>query len=1328
MEVTKVSTYVLKDSHDYPTWSGKIQAIVQSTDKYGGVDILTKDGGDVEEAAKLKLFNYLLISTDGRPQRIVMRSPRDGVAAWEALKDEYAPDDASYIMSLKTEFFQTGFDSSDDIDSFLDRLEDIQFRSEVTKSSSKITDEEVKAHVCRTLPDRYYPIISVCETGTEWSKLRKRLRDFDRRMPKSTDAFSHALVASSTGSPAATTGWCDFCEQKGHCTKDCRAMQRAKKLYQEQKSRQGGRRNQSGGGPPRSSGAVFFGPTQVPASRDSPKPAPTAFVVDSGASQHICGNPSMFTGPMDECDVNLTMVNGETVRVTKRGTVVGIVATEHGGHTKLTIKGALFLPGNINLLSVHRISEAGHRLQTGPRPLHNVITLDGSGMNLPLHLDEQGLRYLEVLCDPEVRYTDLALAVTADNSSKPPPAEDVMVLHKRLGHLNHADMQKLERAHAITTTGTFTDCETCLATKSKRAAVSKKAAPRFTVPGSLIHTDINGPMSVPTISGQRYAIGFIDDATRYVTVYLMKSKNEALSKFQAYIREMMPLGIPIGLGSTLQADNDSVYRDSRFADFAKQQGIKMRFSPPHTQAQNGIAERGWNTLVDMARAMLHDAGLDQKFWGAAMLHSAFVRNVCPASATSSAMTPFEMIHGQPFDITKLRKFGAQAFVHVERSLRTKFTDKSQRGMYIGHALHSGTHLVYLPGTRRVVESIHVKFIETSPVQGEPSSPPPRDGPQPISVDLSMESTIPQTNPVDTNPPSDDDDSSSASEDLPASPSTVANDSDDSQCDLLSTFVAATTSDPRTLRQAQASPDADKWVAAMHAEVASLKANNTWAVVNKHEVPRQHRILQSKFIFKTKLDQHGAVARYKARLVALGNLQREGVDFNEVYAPVAHLVTLRVFFALAAYLGRVPSQMDIVTAFLQADGLTETVYVAPPNGMDMDPDLIFRLLKPIYGLKQSPREWNKTIHAWLTEQFGLQCSQADPCLYFLRSDAELLVLVIWVDDIVYFATSQDMETRFAKAISDRFDVKHLGAASFVLGIQVRYTSAGIILDQQKYITEILAKLNMIKCKPAATPMVPHTTLCRYTDDADGRQPEDSARADLPPELARLYREVVGSLIYLVSCTRPDIANAVSQLSQCVSHPLREHLNAAKHVLRYLRGTAELGIRYSRRSAGSDGAVLVGYADASFGSVPTSRRSITGYVFLLANGAISWKTRVQPTVALSTAEAEYMAACSATQEAKFLRNILDDLGMAQPPTVIFEDNQPAIHIAENRLTSQRSKHIDIKYHFIREAITDHIIKLVYVPTHDQLADILTKILPADQTARLRGALLGHHGSPQ
>jgi len=1338
MEFSKVSTYVLTDPHDYPSWSGKVQAIVQSNDSLATVFTTNESGATIcdrtaEADVKLKFYNYLLISTDGRPQRIVMRTPSDGTAAWQALKDEYAPDDPYHLQQLRTELFKVECTAADTVEAFLDRVEDIQFQSKVTQSQNAITDAEVQAHVCRMLPDKYQPIISVFPADGEWSKLRSQLRSFDRRVSKPHDAFSPALVASKKPQTTSPADWCIFCDRKGHNVTDCRAMQRAKKMYQEQRPRRGGHSDQ--GNYKAGGAAAFLGSEhqQGPPSATGT----TTFVVDSGASQHVCGNPHLFSGPMVDCKVQLTMVNGDTVQVTKRGTVVGTVINEAGGRTELVIKDTLFLPGNINLLSVHRISAAGHKLQTGPRPVHNVITLDKSAVKLPLTLDQHGLRCLQLCHRTPTTPAERALAVTEPPAhAKSTPVLDIMLAHQRLGHLNYADIKKLQHANAISTTGNFTPCETCLTTKSKRAAVAKKAQPRVTLPGELIHTDINGPMSVPTISGHRYAIEFIDDATRYVQIYLMKTKDEALSKFKQYVADMLPLGIPIGAGSTLQADNDSVYRDRSFADFTKARQIKMQFSPPHTQALNGVAERSWNTVVDMARAMLHDSGLEHKFWGAAMLHSAFVRNVCPSSAVSAPMTPFEIVHGKPFELSKLRKFGAKAFVHVERQHRTKFSDKARGGLYIGHALHSGTHKVYIPASRRVVETIHAKFIE---------NPAPNQGGghhqqqlhvTPITIGSVEEAVQPKGEHALAEPAT----GSTTKKPTPAAPATddaavesdsgPDSDASSSGCDLLSDFsdtgFTAVEADPKTIRQAQASPQADDWVAAIHAELQSLRANGTWEEVHREQLPRGSRVLQSRFLFKTKLDQHGKVARYKARLVALGHLQREGIDYHEVYAPVAQLTTLRVLFALAASCKRAPQNMDITTAFLQAEEIKEEIYLAPPAGLDHDPNTLFKLLKPIYGLKQAPREWNNTIHKWMVDDFGFRSSYADPCLYVYRDAEQFLAAVIWVDDIVYFGNSDTVEQKFAAAIADRFAVKLLGTATFVLGIQVKADPTGITLTQTKYIEEILAKTNMSKCKPASTPMIPHTVLQRFNEQ-DEHDP-DPQRQSLPPPLAKLYREVVGSLIYLVSCTRPDIANAVSQLSQCVSHPLREHLAAAKHVLRYLRGSAELGITYSTGADQAADTVLVGYADASYGTVPHSRRSITGYVFMVANGAVSWKTKVQPTVALSTAEAEYMAACAAVQEAKFLRNVLADFGFAQPPTVINEDNQPAINIAENRLTSHRTKHIDIKYHFIREAIIEGIIKLQYIPTAEQLADIFTKILPAPQMAKLRDAIAGLRELPR
>ena len=1240
-------------------------------------------------------------------------------------------------------------------------------QSAITGSDNKITDEEVMALVSRNLPEKLHGLLSFAQTtGMEWKKLRRQLRDYERRFDSSEgkDAFSPALVASQTAPKTGTKKdrWCDFCEMSSHHTKYCRNMKRARELFREQRRRQPGQ----GDGH-----AAFFGPnlsassSQAAASSATSLSPATSFIVDTGASQHICGDINMFVGPMKFCDVNITMVNGKSVHISKYGTVAAIVNTESGGTFKIVVNNTLFLPGKINLLSNKRISEAGHRLLTGPRPIDNIIKLQDAVTNLPLEVDERGLLHLVMFRDPQVQYieeTETALS-----------AVDAMTLHKRLGHLNAADMKKLQKIGNIEFTGKLGTCETCLEAKSKRSPVAKHADRRSTEPGELIHTDLNGPMSVPSISGQRYVIEFVDDATRHVTLYLMKTKAESINKFRDYILDMKALNIQIGEGSTLQADNDSVFRDSKFADFAKQNGIKMRFSPPHTQAQNGVAEREWNTLLDMATAMLNDAGLEKKFWGAAVLHSAFIRNICPASAVSSSTTPFEMIHGRKFDASMLRKFGATAFVHIEKPSRKKFDNKARRGIYLGHALHNRTHLIFIPDTHRIVESIHVKFNENPEDQGELSAS------KVITITTPQQSITPALSINDpdsdgqsdassstTTGANDDDDDDEESGEEPGSTSTTCNDDEfdedddeddeDSDADseisfkpkptpkpkleddpLLTNFsdlsaesdtgFAALLPDPKTFRQALESPVADKWMEAMHQEIASLEANNTWSLIDKFDVPRSHRILQSKFIFKTKLDESGSIARYKARLVALGNLQREGIDYNDVFAPVAHLTTIRLLLAVAAKYKTRPKASDAVTAFVQSNKLKEKVYIAPPQGMSLPDNSVLLLNKPIYGLKQAPREWNNTIHTWLVEDFGFKPSQADPCLYVYRDGDDLIILIIWVDDMVYVTSNEAIEAKFIDALNGRFKMKHLGVATYVLGIRIQYQSDGSIsIDQEKYINETLARFEMTNCKPASTPLEPHSILRRYNEQLD-KEVISGGRRDLSPEAAHNYREIVGVLIYLVSCTRPELANSVSQLSQCMSHPLHEHLVAAKHVLRYLRGTSDLAITYSSDDLDvSENNIIKGYADASYGSIPDTRRSVTGYVFFLNNAAVSWKTRVQPTVAISTAEAEYMALCAAAQEAMFLRNILNDMGFPQPPTVIYEDNQPAIHIAENRVTSQRSKHIDIKYHFIREAIINKIIKIVYIPTHDQVADILTKILKTEPTTRHRAKLLGIRGS--
>ena len=306
MDITKIQLqkHVLKDDSDYPNWVPNVKALIETNDKFGGSEAF---GDNPDDDVKLKLYNFLLLYTDGRAQRIVMQNTNDGVAAWKELREEFAPDDVYHLQSIRSRFFETKPRPGESMSSYIDRVEDIQYQSAITGSDNKITDEEVMALVSRNLPEKLHGLLSFAQTtGMEWKKLRRQLRDYERRFASSEgkDAFSPALVASQTAPKTGTKKdrWCDFCEMSSHHTKYCRNMKRARELFREQRRRQPGQ----GDGH-----AAFFGPnlsassSQAAASSATSLSPATSFIVDTGASQHICGDINMFVGPMKFCDVNI---------------------------------------------------------------------------------------------------------------------------------------------------------------------------------------------------------------------------------------------------------------------------------------------------------------------------------------------------------------------------------------------------------------------------------------------------------------------------------------------------------------------------------------------------------------------------------------------------------------------------------------------------------------------------------------------------------------------------------------------------------------------------------------------------------------------------------------------------------------------------------------------------------------------------------------------------------------------------------------------------------------------------------------------------------------
>jgi len=497
-------------------------------------------------------------------------------------------------------------------------------------------------------------------------------------------------------------------------------------------------------------------------------------------------------------------------------------------------------------------------------------------------------------------------------------------------------------------------------------------------------------------------------------------------------------------------------------------------------------------------------------------------------------------------------------------------------------------------------------------------------------------------------------------------------------------------DPKNHIEALSSPDANKWDAAMKAELTALKTKAVFTLVPPPDRPKT--VIGSKWVLTRKRDAEGNVTRYKARLVAQGFSQRSGDDYSETFSPVTHITTIRLFFALAALNKWVVHSIDVKTAYLNGPIQEELYMRQPPGFEDSDkPHYVWRLQKALYGLKQAGRAWNEELDRILLT-FGLSRCTQDTCLYFTHIEGNLIVVIVYVDDLLFGSSSENAIQKLKSKIASTWDIVDNGLVTSFLGMKITQLPdhSGYRLSQPAVITNLLEQYNLVSCRPANTPMDPSSWATLAASSSEFHDPE-------------AYRSLIGSLMWLTNCTRPDLAFTVGFLARFMQNPTSDHWQAALQVVRYLAGTKQLGLVYSSSGNGA----LIGFTDSDWASDKLTRRSTTGYVFLLAGAAISWKSKLQKTVACSSMEAEYMALFFGVSEAIHLRSLLAEIGMqVQDPTRIFCDSQSAIAISKNPEAHQRTKHIDVKYHKIRETIKDKIIDLNDIASEDQVADGFTK----------------------
>ncbi|KAG7588878.1 Reverse transcriptase RNA-dependent DNA polymerase [Arabidopsis suecica] len=482
-------------------------------------------------------------------------------------------------------------------------------------------------------------------------------------------------------------------------------------------------------------------------------------------------------------------------------------------------------------------------------------------------------------------------------------------------------------------------------------------------------------------------------------------------------------------------------------------------------------------------------------------------------------------------------------------------------------------------------------------------------------------------------------------------------------------------------------ESKEWRDACAEEISSIEKNRTWDLV---DLPIGAQTIGLKWVFKIKRNSDGSINKHKARLVAKGYVQIHGVDFDEVFAPVARIETIRFILALSASNGWEIHHLDVKTAFLHGE-LKEVVYVSQPEGFvkEGNQDKVYKLNKARYGLKQALRAWNTKLNTILLELGFAKCSK-EPSIYRKKEKEEFLVIAVYVDDLLVTGSNLEMILEFKKGMARNFEMSDLGKLTYYLGIEVTQSENGILLNQERYAVKILEETGFADCNAVHVPMCANLKLSKALEEKKIDEKE--------------YRRCIGCLRYLLH-TRPDLSYSVGVLRRYMHEPKESHGAALKQVLRYLQGTRSYGLCFHRGT----NTELIGFSDSSHNVDEDDGRSTTGHIFYLNECPITWCSQKQENVALSSCEAEFMAATEAAKQAIWLQKLLQEVTKKYCEKVlILIDNKSAIALTRNPVFHGRSKHIHKRYHFIRECIQNELVEVEHVPGEIQKADILTKAL--------------------
>ncbi|KAK2417383.1 putative mitochondrial protein [Trifolium repens] len=1013
--------------------------------------------------------------------------------------------------------------------------------------------------------------------------------------------------------------------------------------------------------------------------------------LDTGCSNHMIGHREWLLEFDDKFKSTVKFADNSTVSVEGKGKVM--VQRKNGNHAFVT--DVLYVPTmKHNLLSLGQLIEKGFALST--RDKHIEVHDPNSKLVLQAPLSKNrtfkvNLQASEIQC--------FSSLITEDER---------WLWHYRYGHLNFKSLNYLSSKDMVIGLPLIHTpdklCEGCFASKQPRNSFKNSVFSRLKQALHVVHSDVCGPIETSTLGGNRYFMTCVDEFTRKIWIYLLKEKSEVFETFKnfcAMAERQCDNHLKI-----LRTDGGGEYNSNAFKEYCLEKGIIHEVTAPYTPQHNGLAQRRNRTLLNMARCMLKGKDLPKSLWGEAVNTAAYVLNRCPTKKLKDK-TPEELWTGHKPSVKHLRIFGSVCFRHIPDEKRRKLDHKSEKLILVGYDA-TGAYKMYNPRSQKIVISRDVIVDEKSQWNWESNIN------KQVMVHLDDVTSSTANQPVvdhnidenhvqDMHTSSDDDDRIVRKSTRTRFPSVRLADheviSDDVVNDDGDLVHLAFMADSEPVNWNEAIVDSN-WRRAMNEEIQSIEKNNTWSLV---DLPPQKKPISVKWIFKVKKNPDGSILKHKARLVARGFLQQQGIDYSEVYAPVARMETIRLVISIASSMNWSLFHMDVKSAFLNGP-LEEEVYVSQPPGFEVKTEKhkVYKLHKALYGLKQAPRAWNKRIDQFLHSEGFVKCS-VEFGVYMKGSDiSNALMICLYVDDLLITGSDHDKIEKFKGRLKDEFEMSDLGRLNYFLGLEFLYGSNGIVLHQRKYIADVLKRFHMESCNEADTPMEANLKLSKN---------ENEQAVD-----ATLFKQVVGSLRFICN-TRPDINYVLGSVSRFMSNPKASHMIAAKRILRYLKGTQDFGLAFLKSNMESE-LELEGFSDSDWCGDKDDRRSTSGYWFRFRNSPISWSSKKQSIVALSSCEAEYVAAAQPACQAVWLESLLDELKINYvKPVRLNVDNKSAISLARNPIAHGRSKHIETKYHFLRDQVSKEKLTVEHCSTNVQIVDILTKPLKADRFKELR-----------